>query len=124
MPPETDPPKLIGSVEVVSESGAREVILVKRLSNTDMIRWIQVGFDHAFLVFRSVERADKTAPANQAWFDSLTGESALAVVEQALTLNHAPAQKKIIAAAQANLASWLSATPSSSSPPAATASPT
>ena len=114
-------PPLRESLEVVYEDERRETIIVKRLSNTDMIKWADTGLDKAFLVFRSVEFASTGgSPANQTWFDSLTQDSAVAVVEKALALNHSPIQKKMMEAVLANLRSWLSAMPSTSSAPAAT----
>jgi hypothetical protein len=119
-------PKLRESIEVVCEDGRRETVIVKRLANTDMIKWADCGMDKAFLVFRSVERAAAPQISNpesqigQPWFDSLTQDSAFALVEKALELNHAPIQKKFMAAVVANLTSWLSAMPSTSSAPAAT----
>lgn len=115
-------PKIRESLEVIYDDQRRETLILKRLSNTDMIKWIDTGLDKAFLVFRSVERAVPVAagftPASvvdQLWFDSLTQESAFEVVEKVLALNHSPVQKKMIAAVAANLRSWLSAMPSTSS---------
>ena len=103
-------------LEIVYEDERRETISVRRLKNSDLIRWVDARFDKAFLVFRSVERADNREFANQDWFDSLTQASAMDVVEKALALNHSPAlQKKILAPALATLQSFLSAMPSSSS---------
>lgn len=114
-------PKLRESIEVTHADERRETIIVKRLSNTDMIKWADTGLDKAFLVFRSVEFGSAgVPPANQSWFDSLTQESAFAVVEKALALNHSPIQKKMLEAVLANLRSWLSAMPSTSSAPVAT----
>jgi len=113
-------PKLRESLEVTYGDQRRETLILKRLSNTDMIKWIDTGLDKAFLVFRSIERADPRERADQAWFDSLTQDSAFEVVEKALALNHSPAQKKMMAAVAANLRSWLSAMPSTSSAPADT----
>jgi len=90
-------PKLREMLEVIHEDNLRETILIKRLSNCDMIKWIDLGFDKQFLVFRSVELGSATVPVagvNQSWFDSLTQDSAFAVVENALALNHSPVQKK------------------------------
>jgi hypothetical protein len=123
-------PRLRDPLEVVYEDGRRESIIVKRLSNTDMMKWVDLGFDKQFLVFRSVERAETglggasvpACGANQLWFDSLTQDSAFAVVERALALNHSPIEKKVMAAVLENLQSWLSLMPPSSSVPAATAS--
>ena len=111
-------PKLRDRLEVVYHDQRRETIILKRLSNTDMVKWIDTGLDKAFLVFRSIERADPAARADQSWFDSLAQDSAFAVVEKSLALNHSPALKKTMAAVAANLQSWLSATPSTSSAPA------
>jgi hypothetical protein len=124
---EQQKPKLRDPLEVVYEDGRRESIIVKRLSNTDMMKWVDLGFDKQFLVFRSVERSvpdgSATVPvANQLWFDSLTQDSAFAVVERALTLNHSPIEKKVMAAVLENLQSWLSLMPPNSSVPAATVS--
>ena len=121
----TDPikPRLRESLEVVYADERRETIIVKRLSNTDMIKWADTGLDKAFLVFRSVERSEISnlqSQIGQSWFDSLTQDSAFAVVEKALALNHSPIQKKMLEAVLANLRSWLSAMPSTSSAPAAT----
>ncbi len=113
-------PKLRESLEVIYDDQRRESLILKRLSNTDMIKWIDTGLDKAFLVFRSIERADPRERADQAWFDSLTQDGAFEVVEKALALNHSPAQKKMMAAVAANLRSWLSAMPSTSSAPADT----
>ena len=117
-------PKLRETLEVVHDDNRRETVLVKRLSNTDMLKWIDLGFDKQFLVFRSVDLpaiASATAGrVDQPWFDSLTQDSAFAVVEKALALNHSPVQKKVMAAVVANLQSWLSTMPSNSSAPAAT----
>jgi hypothetical protein len=89
-----------------------------------MLKWIDLGFDKQFLVFRSVDLpaiASATAGrVDQSWFDSLTQDSAFAVVEKALVLNQSPVQKKVMAAVVANLQSWLSTMPSNSSAPAAT----
>jgi hypothetical protein len=112
--------KLRESLEVIYDDQRREALILKRLSNTDMIKWIDTGLDKAFLVFRSIERADPRERADQAWFDSLTQDSAFAVVEMALALNHSPAQKKMMAAVAANLRSWLSGLPSTCSAPADT----
>jgi hypothetical protein len=116
-------------LEVVYEDGRRESIIVKRLSNTDMMKWVDLGFDKQFLVFRSVERAAADIPSTggergvgQPWFDSLTQDSAFAVVERALALNHSPIEKKVMAAVLENLQSWLSLMPPNSSVPAATVS--
>jgi hypothetical protein len=107
-------------------SGDEEPILVRRLSNTNLIRWVDLGFDKQFLVFKSIERpVAPGAAVNQEWFDTLTGESALEVVEKSLALNHSPAlQKKILGPAAAMLQSFLSAMPSSISSPGATTSET
>jgi hypothetical protein len=114
-------PALRESIEVVYADERRETIIIKRLANTDMIKWADTGLDKAFLVFRSVEFSSVgVPPANQPWFDSLTQDSAFAVVEKALALNYSPVQKKMLAAVLANLRSWLSAMPSTSSAPAAT----
>ena len=119
-------PRLRESLEVTYQDERRETIIIKRLSNTDMIKWADCGLDKTFLVFRSVERAVPSQISNleshigQVWFDSLTQDSAFAVVEKALALNHSPIQKKFMAAVVANLQSWLSAMPSTSSAPAAT----
>ena len=113
-------PKLRESLQIIYDDQCRETLILKRLSNTDMIKWIDTGLDKAFLVFRSIERADPRERADQPWFDSLTQESAFEVVEKALALNHSPAQKKMMAAVAANLRSWLSAMPSTSSAPADT----
>jgi len=124
----TAKPRLREPLEVVYEDGRRESIIVKRLSNTDMMKWVDLGFDKQFLVFRSVERAGvaSAVPAeavNQPWFDSLTQDSAFVVVERALALNHSPIEKKVMAAVLENLQSWLSLmTPPNSSVPAATVS--
>jgi hypothetical protein len=121
-------PSLREPLEIEYEDGRRETIIIRRLSNTDMIKWGDVGLDKAFLVFRSVERAASSPPSEgmqgmgQAWFDTLTQDSAFAIVEKALELNHSPVQKKMMAAVMANLQSWLSAMPSTSSTPAATTS--
>ncbi len=119
-------PRLRDPLEVVYEDGRRESIIVKRLSNTDMMKWVDLGFDKQFLVFRSVERpaiASATAGRpDQPWFDSLTQDSAFAVVERALALNHSPIEKKVMAAVLENLQSWLSLMPPNSSAPAATVS--
>ncbi|MGO9243164.1 MAG: hypothetical protein ACLPT4_16750 [Verrucomicrobiia bacterium] len=92
-------PRLRDPLEVVYEDGRRESIIVKRLSNTDMMKWVDLGFDKQFLVFRSVERAEDSGGrgycrADQPWFDSLTQDSAFVVVERALALNHSPIEKK------------------------------
>jgi hypothetical protein len=112
-------------LEVIYEDGRRETIIVRRLTNTDMMKWIDLSFDKQFLVFRSGERSvtdgSATVPvANQLWFDSLTQDSAFAIVETALELNHSPRQKKVMAAVMTSLQSWLSVMPSTSSTPAAT----
>lgn len=124
---EQNKPKLREPLEVIYENGQRENVIVRRLSNTDMLKWADLGFDKQFLVFRSIERAATDIPSSggergvgQDWFDSLTQDSAFEVVEKALTLNHSPVQKKLMAAVMANLQSWLSAMPSTSSAPAAT----
>ena len=126
---ENQSPKLREPLDVVYEDGRRESIIVKRLSNTDMMKWVDIGFDKQFLVFRSVERAASDIPSaggergvGQAWFDSLTQDSAFAVVERTLALNHSPVEKKVMAAVLENLQSWLSLMPPSSSAPAATVS--
>ncbi len=120
-------PRLRDSLDVVYEDGRRESIIVRRLANTDMMKWVDLGFDKQFLVFRSVERAEDvggrgSCRADQSWFDSLTQESAFAIVERALALNHSPIEKKVMAAVLENLQSWLSLMPPSSSVPAATVS--
>jgi len=116
-------PKLRETREIEYEDGRRETIVVKRLSNTDLLTWVDTGFNKPFLVFRSVERAEKTSKTDQAWFDTLTQDSAFEVVEKAMELNHSPTlQKKILGVALANLQSWLSAMPSSSSGKEATGS--
>jgi len=112
-------------LEVIYEDGRRETIIVRRLTNNDMMKWIDLSFDKQFLVFRSGERSvtdgSATVPvANQLWFDSLTQDSAFAIVETALELNHSPRQKKVMAAVMTSLQSWLSVMPSTSSTPAAT----
>jgi hypothetical protein len=122
-----EPRRLREPLEIACEDGRRETVIVKRLSNTDMMKWIDLGFDKSFLVFRSVERAEDTGGrgscrADQSWFDSLTQESAFAIVERALALNHSPIEKKVMAAVLDNLQSWLSLMPPSSSAPAATVS--
>ncbi len=114
--------RLRESIEVTYADERRETIIVKRLSNTDMIKWADTGLDKAFLVFRSVERSEISnlqSQIGQLWFDSLTQDSAFAVVEKALALNHSPLQKKMLEAVLENLRSWLSAMPSTSSAPAA-----
>jgi hypothetical protein len=114
-------PRLRESREIEYEDGRRETIIVKRLSNTDLLTWVDTGFNKPFLVFRSIERAEKGAKADQGWFDTLTQDSAFEVVDKALSLNHSPTlQKKILGMALANLQSWLSAMPSSSSAPGGT----
>jgi len=123
----TAKPRLREPLEVVYEDGRRESIIVKRLSNTDMMKWVDLGFDKQFLVFRSVERAEDSGGrgscrADQPWFDFLTQDSAFAIVERALALNHSPIEKKVMAAVLENLQSWLSLMPPNSSVPAATAS--
>ena len=130
IPTEIQPPRLREPLDVVCEDGRRESIIVKRLSNTDMMKWIDLSFDKQFLVFRSVERpalaeamAGTLGRADQNWFDSLTREAAFAVVERALALNHSPAEKKVLAAVLENLQSWLLlAMPPNSSVPVATPS--
>ena len=120
---ETVKPKLREFIEVTYADERCETIIVKRLSNTDMIKWADTGLDKAFLVFRSVERSEISnfqSQIGQQWFDSLTQDSAFALVEKALALNHSPIQKKMLEAVLANLRSWLSAMPSTSSAPAAT----
>jgi len=121
----TDPlkPTIRESLEVIYDDERRETIIIKRLSNTDMIKWADTGLDKAFLVFRSVERAEISnlqSQIGQQWFDTLCQDSAFAVVEKALALNYSPIQKKMLSAVLANLRSWLSAMPSISSAPAAT----
>jgi hypothetical protein len=126
----TAKPRLREPLEVVYEDGRRESIIVKRLSNTDMMKWVDLGFDKQFLVFRSVERATASSVPStggdqglgQPWFDSLTQDSAFVVVERALALNHSPIEKKVMAAVLENLQSWLSLMPPNSSVPAATVS--
>lgn len=132
----TSKPRLRDPLEVVYEDGRRESIIVRRLSNTDMMKWIDLGLDKQFLVFRSVERAvvggvpsrgefastGGDQGAGQPWFDSLTQDSAFVVVERALALNHSPIEKKVMAAVLENLQSWLSLMPPNSSAPAATVS--
>ena len=118
---DTVKPKLRESIEVTYADERYETIIVKRLSNTDMIKWADTGLDKAFLVFRSVEFSSAgVSPANQLWFDTLSQDSAFAVVEKALALNYSPIQKKMLSAVLANLRSWLSAMPSTSSTLAAT----
>ncbi|HXI84142.1 MAG TPA: hypothetical protein VNL17_08645 [Verrucomicrobiae bacterium] len=118
---DTIKPTIREPLEVIYDDERRETIIIKRLSNTDMIKWADTGLDKAFLVFRSVEFSSAgVSPANQLWFDTLSQDSAFAVVEKALTLNHSPIQKKIMEAVLANLRSWLSAMPSTSSAPAVT----
>ena len=56
-------PKLRESIEVTHADERRETIIVKRLSNTDMIKWADTGLDKAFLVFRSVEFSSAGVPA-------------------------------------------------------------
>ena len=117
---ETTKPILRQSLEVCYSDGARETILVKRLTNTDLLKWLDLNFDKAFLMFRSVELSDQTRRPDQAWFDALEQDSALAVVEQALALNHSPTvQKKILGPVAAMLESFLAATPASFSAAAA-----
>ncbi len=117
--------KIREAVNVEYDDGLREAITAKRLSNTDLIGWIDTGFNKSFLVFRSIERADPKERADQSWFDSLTQDSALAVVEKSLALNHSPElQKKILDPAMAVLQSFLLPTQSSFSPPADTGSKT
>jgi hypothetical protein len=123
----TAKPRLRDTLEVVYEDGRRESIIIKRLANTDMMKWVDLGFDKQFLVFRSVERTEDSGGrgscrADQSWFDSLTQDSAFAVVERALALNHSPIEKKVMAAVLENLQSWLSLMPPNSSVPAATVS--
>jgi len=116
-------PRLRESLDVIYADERRETIIIKRLSNTDMIKWADTGLDKAFLVFRSVERAEISnlqSQIGQQWFDTLCQDSAFAVVEKALALNYSPIQKKMLSAVLANLRSWLSAMPSISSAPAAT----
>lgn len=114
-------PKLKEPLTLEYEDGRRETVIVRRLTNTNLLTWIDAGFDKQFLVFRSLERADKSAKADQAWFDTLTQESAIAVVNKALELNHSrEVQKKILEPIVATMQSWLSATPSSSFAPEAT----
>ena len=86
--------KIREAVNVEYDDGLREAITAKRLSNTDLIGWIDTGFNKSFLVFRSIERADPKERADQSWFDSLTQDSALAVVEKSLALNHSPELQK------------------------------
>jgi hypothetical protein len=120
---DTAKPILRESLEVVYDDERRETIIVKRLSNTDMIKWADTGLDKAFLVFRSVERSEISnlrSQIGQQWFDSLTQDSAFAVIEKALALNHSPIQKKMLEAVLVNLRSWLLTMPSTSSAPAAT----
>ena len=96
---------------------------MKRLSNTDLLTWVDSGFSKQFLVFRSIERADKAQRADQSWFDSLTQDSAIDAVEKAMALNHSPVlEKKVLGAVLENLQSWLLAMPSNSSAPAVTGS--
>lgn len=109
-------PKLRVALEAEHADGSRETIIVRRLTNTDTIKWLDTGLSKEFLVFRSVERAGPGQAANQAWFDALEPASALAVVEQALALNHSLLQKKILAEISRLLSSFLSETPSSFSP--------
>lgn len=131
-PPATDhpaKPRLREPFEVVYEDGRRENIFIKRLSNTDMVKWCDLGFDKSFLAFRSVERAVPSTGGDQGvgqpWFDSLSQDSAFTIVEKALALNHSLAlQKKILGPALAMLASFLSTTPLSSSATVDTASKT
>jgi len=119
-------PHLREPLEVAYEDGRHESIIVKRLSNTDMMKWVDLSFDKQFLVFRSIERPSMASAtegrADQPWFDSLTQDSAFAVVERALALNHSPVEKKVMAAVLENLESWLSLMPPNSSAPAATVS--
>ena len=116
--------KIRESLEIVYEDERRETVIIRRLKNSDLIRWVDARFDKAFLVFRSIERADNREFANQDWFDSLTQTSAMDVVEKALALNHSPAlQKKILAPALAVLQSFCSALPVSSSLTEAPTSP-
>ena len=116
--------KIRESLEIVYEDERRETVIIRRLKNSDLIRWVDARFDKAFLVFRSIERADNREFANQDWFDSLTQTSAMDVVEKALALNHSPAlQKKILEPALAVLQSFCSALPVSSSLTEAPTSP-
>src|SRR6266404_5430832 len=120
---DTVKPTLRASIEVTYADERRETIIIKRLSNTDMIKWADTGLDKAFLVFRSVERAEISnlqSQIGQPWFDTLTQDSAFTIVEKALPLNYSPVQKKMLSAVLENLRSWLSAMPSISSAPAAT----
>src|SRR5437870_10679948 len=92
-------PRTRESLEVTYDDERRETIIIKRLSNTDMIKWADTGLDKAFLVFRSVEFSSAgVSPANQLWFDTLSQDSAFAVVEKALALNYSPIQKKMLSA--------------------------
>src|SRR5713226_9736930 len=98
---DTIKPPLRESLEVIYDDERRETVIVKRLSNTDMIKWADTGLDKAFLVFRSVERAEISnlpSQIGQSWFDSLAQDSAFAVVEKALALNYSPIQKKMLTA--------------------------
>ena len=68
----TDPTRQTPSPRLRSKSlyedGRRESIIVKRLSNTDMMKWVDLGFDKQFLVFRSVEMLGRDGgppPRNQ-----------------------------------------------------------
>ena len=120
---DTIKPTIREPLEVIYDDERRETIIIKRLSNTDMIKWADTGLDKAFLVFRSVERSETSnlqSPIGQQWFDTLSQDSAFAVVEKALALNYSPIQKKMLSAVLANLRSWLSAMPSTSSAPAVT----
>ena len=74
---DTVKPKLRESLEVIYDDERRETLIIKRLSNTDMIKWADTGLDKAFLVFRSVEFSSAgVSPANQLWFDTLSQDSA------------------------------------------------
>ena len=45
---DTIKPPLRESLEVVYEDERRETIIIKRLSNTDMIKWADTGLDKAY----------------------------------------------------------------------------
>jgi hypothetical protein len=79
------------TLEVVYCDGRRETIGISRLSDDDKRAWIQSGCVAVFMVLHSIKRRgyfhNSRAAVTAKWFDSLTSESATAIVAAAIKAN-------------------------------------
>jgi hypothetical protein len=110
------------SVSITGAGGAATIVVVKRMTHMDQIKWAKFGFDDEWLLAHATEVAPEGKPMALAEFNAIPDDDAYRLYEAMLDLNGGPIPKKAAAAVRKMQESWLSLARANSSPAADTAS--